>query len=445
MVEQFKMDLVSLLIKRRNIKYFEHFVVFVIVIYAGNTTEFTNAEESWSDPIGMMLPIVSVATLALLKGVRFNQKYFLLLVGFVIYFVATTLYFGQVHPRFFGIYIIRITSVYLVVSALGFRFFEVYEDVLYFLSIIAVVFWVILNIIPTTFIEFLRPFEFSSQGNEKGNVDFNVLFYTIGNYSLFPDSIANIGGFRVIRNAGFCWEPGVFASFVNIAIFSNLIRNRFKLNNNKHLIVFIIAIGSTLSTTGYSLFILLLMFYIYNQKIYKVVWLAPIFTVIAIGLSTLPFMSEKVTSDYDLTTKELVYRSAKYNLPYSPQRFQSLEIDFIDFLEYPITGYGGHMNATWTKKIGANIVTVSGIGELISQFGMVGILFFLSSLWISSKQIILLFNVRGLIFPVLFVLLYAISYSVLSTLMMIIWMIHMASFRKILAIRKFALNNMIET
>jgi hypothetical protein len=438
------MDFARLIIKHRNLLFFEYFAVFVILIYAGNTTKFTNAEENWDHPIGMMLPIVTMAILAFNKGIRFNHKYILLLFGFITYFVATTIYFGQIHPRFFGIYIIKFTEVYIIITALGFRFFKILETVMFYLCIIAIVFWVILNLIPNTFIEFLRPFEFSTQGNVKGNVDFNVLIYTIGNYTLFPDSIVNFGSFPLIRNSGFCWEPGVFASFVNVAIFFNLIRNRFKLRNNKYLIVFIIALASTLSTTGYSLFILLLMFYLYNQSYYKAVWLAPVFAVLAFGLSTLPFMSEKVKSDNKLSTEELVYRSAKYNLPFSPQRFQSLEIDFIDFLNYPITGYGGHMNATWTAKIGANITTISGIGELISQFGLVGIIYFLTSLWISSTNIISLYNIRGTLFPVLFILLYAISYSVLSIFIMTIWMLPLAGFRKTKVIRKFTLNNVIE-
>jgi hypothetical protein len=437
------MDYAGLIVKQRNILIFEYFVVFVFVIYGGNASEFTAAIDNWDNPIGLMLPILSIAGLGFIRGVRFNHKFLILIIGFTIYFAASTLKFGELHPRFFGIYLIKISVAYILISALGFRFFKIYEDILYYLCIIGVSFWIVLNLIPTTFIELLRNFEFSNQGPVRGNVDFNTLIYTISNYADFPDSKINFGGIQLFRNVGFAWEPGVFASFINLAIFFNLIRNKFKLKNNKHLWVFLVALASTFSTTGYSLFILLLLFYLYNQDFVKVIWLVPIVIVSTMFLFTLPFMNEKISSDYKWTTEELVYRSAKYKIAYFPQRFQSLQIDFVDFLNHPIIGYGGHLEAAWTAKMGAKITTISGIGELLSQFGIAGSLFFLFSLWVSSKQIIILFNIRGTIFPFLFVLLYAISYSIFQILVMCIWLLFLSSFLKTEVIRRYTINSIL--
>jgi len=437
------MDYAWLLIKNRRILIFEYFVVFVFIIYAGNATEFVRAIDNWDNPIGLMLPILSIAGLGFIRGVRFNHKFLIFIIGFTIYFAASTLKFGELHPRFFGIFLIKIFVAYILISTLGFRFFKIYEDILYYLCIIGISFWIVLNLIPDTFVEFLRNFEFSNQGPVKGNVDFNTIVYTIGNFEYWSDLGVNFGGITILRNAGYAWEPGVFGSYVNLAIFFNLIRNRFKLNNNKYLWVFLVALASTFSTTGYSLFILLVLFYLYNQDFVKVFWLAPIIVVSTMFVFMLPFMYDKISVDYKWTTEELVYRSAKYNVIHFPQRFQSLEIDFIDFMNHPLIGYGGHLNAAWTAKLGAKITTISGIGELMSQFGIVGTLFFLISLWLSSMQIIKLFNIRGTIFPVLFILLYAISYSVFSILVMCVWLLYLSSFLKNEVIRRYTIQNIL--
>jgi hypothetical protein len=299
-----------------------------------------------------------------------------------------------------------------------------------------------MNVIPSTFIELLRNFEFSSQ-LPGSNVDFNIIVYTVNDFLLIPDSIVNIGGIKIFRNAGFAWEPGVFASLINIAIFFSLIRNRFKLNNNKRLWVFLVALASTFSTTGYSMFVLLVLFYLYNQDFVKVFWLAPIVAVSVIFVFMLPFMYEKITYENQWTIEELVYLSATNHRTYVPQRFQSLQIDFIDFLNHPLIGYGGHGPAAWTAKLGADIPTVSGIGEIMTQFGIVGILFFLISLWASSKQIINLFNIRGTIFPVLFILLFAISYSAFHLFVMWIWLLFLSSFLKTEFIRRYVIYNIL--
>jgi len=426
--------------KNKNILVFEYFAVFIVIFYAGKANLFVIAIESWSNILGLVLPIATIAALGLIKGIHFNYKFLLLILGYFLYTVASAIKFGEFHPRFFAINLIKFTMAFVVIGSLRMRFFRIYEDILYYLCLIAISFWFIQNIIPSIFIESLRNFEFSTQGPIKGNVDFNTIVYTVPNFKLAPDSIMHFGGIPVYRNAGFAWEPGGFASYINLAIFTNLIRNKFNLSGNKHFYVFVLALITTFSTTGYSMFIILILFYIYNQELIKVIWLAPIVVTATVLIFTLPFMSEKITKNKEYSTKELVYYSAKYNNSYSTQRFQSLEIDFIDFLNHPIIGYGGHQAAKWTNQLGAQIFTVSGIGKIMARFGIVGILFFIFSLWQSSKQMLQLFNVRGTIFPVLLILMISISYSLFTILYMCIWMFYLPDVLKVENYRKYAIS-----
>jgi hypothetical protein len=155
-------------------------------------------------------------------------------------------------------------------------------------------------------------------------------------------------------------------------------------------------------------------------------------------------MSEKIANNTEYNTDELIYMSATLNNTYAPQRFQSLQIDFVDFLNSPIIGYGGHLEARWTNQLGANIPTVSGIGNMMAQFGLVGLIFFLVSLWYSSKQIMILYNIKGIIFPVLFILMISISYSVLKILFMSIWLLYVSSFLKTQVIHIYKINELLK-
>ena len=249
------------LLKRNNyILYFEYFVVFLLIFYDGKANIFVLAIENWDNPVGLLLPLVCIGILWYLKDVQFNHKYWLLILGFTIYFIASTINYGELHPRFYGINIINFTITYIVISGMRYNFFKFYEEILFYLCVIAIIFWTVQNIIPVTFIEFLRNFEFSAQPAVKGNVDFNTIVYTVSNFDVAPNMIMHFAGVKIYRNAGFAWEPGAFATYINMAIFINLIRHKFKLRNNRKLWVFIIALATTFSTTGYSMFILFVLF-----------------------------------------------------------------------------------------------------------------------------------------------------------------------------------------
>ncbi|MFW6275047.1 MAG: hypothetical protein ACOC2M_00275 [bacterium] len=378
---------------------FDYFIVFLIIFYAGKATIFVQAIEDWQPIIGLLLPVAAFTAYGFFKNVYFNHRFWLLLIGYTLYFIASTIKFEELHPRFFMINIIYITMAYVAIAGMRYRFFKIYEDFLYILSIIAIVFWVLLNIAPETVTETFSILEFSGQEGPESKIAYNFIVYTVNDYQEIPQYILNFGGIQVFRNSGFAWEPGAFAVYVNIAIFANIVRNRFKLTNKFRLTVLIFALITTFSTTGYMMLVLLLFFYLYNQDLKTMFWVAPLVLTAVIYLFTLPFMAEKIANNMEFNTKELVYNSLKHNAKYQPQRFESLQIDFIDFLNHPIIGYGGHQEARWTNQMGAQISTVSGIGKIMAQYGLVGTLFFIISLWKSSKRIISVFNYQRGNFP----------------------------------------------
>lgn len=360
---------------KKLINILEYISVFIVIFYAGNASVFVRSFENWDNPVGLIIPVIFIGGLGLIKGVRFNHRYFLLIIGFLLYSIASTIKFGEVHPRFMLNIILKITLAYLLISSLRTRFFYLYENILFYLCLIAILFWILHNTLTSPFVSFLEIIEFSNQGPEKGSIRLNTIVFSISNYDLVSDHIIQFGGLQLFRNSGFAWEPGAFSAYVNIAILFNLLRTKFRIKNNIHFIVYTIALATTFSTTGYSLFILLMVFYLYNQDFRKVSILLPIVVMFVVYLFTLPFMADKIAENTEFNTEELVYRSIKNNVQYMPQRFESFQIDFKDFINHPIIGYGGHQEARWTNRLGAHISSISGIGKILAQFGIVGLLF----------------------------------------------------------------------
>ncbi|HBE42607.1 MAG TPA: hypothetical protein DDW27_15670, partial [Bacteroidales bacterium] len=185
------------------------------------------------------------------------------------------------------------------------------------------------------------------------------------------------------------------------------------------------ALVSSQSTTGYLIFIVILLFYYYNkkQKIMILLWPA-VLVLIALAFS-LPFMSDKIVSlireaeMIDIMVEGSIGRESSI----APQRFASFVIAFRDFLANPILGLGGNMEASWTSKIGANVSTITGLGNLLAQHGLVGLLFFALASYKSSSYYARVFNFKGNILFFIIILFISISYGIiLLPLLMSFWM-----------------------
>lgn len=408
--------------KKTNKFSFDYIFAFILIIYAGSATVFVRSLNTWEDLIGLSFIIIITLLYAIHKRTKLNRKVYLLITAFVVYFILLTIKFDALHPRFLGIYLISFLIAFVCISNLGYRFFIIYEDILFYLSLVSIMFWAIMLFIPQQLAHILNLISFSEPA--VGNVQSNIVFFTINAPDIVEISKINIGGLSFFRNSGFAWESGAFAVFINLAMFINLIINRFKLNKNKKLWVMFAALLTTFSTTGYSIFFVLVLFYLnnVNQK-YKVL-LMPIVFLIGFYVFSVSFMTEKIIEASQQNTEQLIEKSILYETSYAPQRITSLVIDFQDFQNNPILGYGGHQEERWTNKLGANIASISGIGKIFSKFGLIGAIFFFVFLIKSSKFLKSIFKFKGWVFPFLIIIMISISYSLIEhPLFMCFWMV----------------------
>lgn len=405
----------------QKISFFEYLYVFMLIIYAGRANEFFNSTSFTENTIGVLIPILLSGILAFKWKIVFNHRFYLLLLFFGVYFVAVSIKFGDIQPSFLLTYYIMFFVVYSAVKSLKFNLFVIYEYFLFLLSIVALFMWVVQIGLggDALYSLFSRSSYLQSISSVSGN-GINAFFY-----SLQPYATTLINNYTIPRNCGFAWEPGSFAIYICLAIFINLFISKNDKNRRLRFWVLTLALISTQSTTGYIIYMLIMTFNIINKKLHTAILLLPVAIVLIVTIFSLPFMKDKIIELISETSRldQLLIDSYGREESATPQRFMSFLITFQDFLNNPVLGIAAHRDESWVYQLGSSISPISGIGFLLSQFGIVGTLFFLVVSIKSSFYFSRYFRYRGrlLLFLVIFAI--SISYTVLLiSLIMIFWM-----------------------
>ncbi|MDZ7634094.1 MAG: hypothetical protein U5L72_06500 [Bacteroidales bacterium] len=361
--------------KSQRITFFEYFFVLVLVIYAGHAIRHVASTSIMDNPVWALLPVILSGVLALKWRIVFNKQIYLLVLGFFIYFFAISVKFNEFRPTYFISFLLLFFTVYVTVKALNINLFRIYESVLYILAIIGLMMWMIQIVLGgDTLFNYLGMLPSIENWSYVSGGGYNAVFYSVQ-----PTTMSVQFDFLPPRNCGFAWEPGGFAVFLALAIFINLFFFQSDRNSRTRFWVLAAALVSSQSTTGYVIFIVIILFYYYNKKEKLIILLWPAVIALIIMAFSLPFMSDKIVSlireaeMIDIMVEGSIGRESSI----APQRFASFLIAFRDFLANPVLGLGGNAEASWTSKIGANVSTITGLGNLLAQHGLVGLLVFI--------------------------------------------------------------------
>ncbi len=400
---------------------FEYFVLFIFIIYAGHANAFTDPLSFTENPIGAFVPAILCGILAVRSRIVFNVRFFLLLFGFGIYFLALTIKYREIHMTFVLTYVYLFFLVYVLVKALGFKLFKIYESVNYYLAILALGFWIIQILLRgDTLYSFIAKIPGMDKFSHVTGEGYNIILYSVQ-----PVVSSILYNFAIPRNCGYAWEPGIFAVYLCLAIFINLFFSGPDEKNKTRFWILVIALATTQSTTGYVIFMIMILTSLFNKQLNIVILVLPVAVIALIYVASLPFMSKKVVNLIDDTKRidQLLEDTYGSETAANPQRFTSLMIALVDFRNNPVLGIGVHSEDSWTYKLGSNISTISGIGNLLAQFGLVGFLFFIILSLQSSFYFSKYFNFHS-VFLFLFIMVFiSISYSIiLLPLVMSFWM-----------------------
>lgn len=385
------------LLDKTKTSWFNYFYVFCIIIYAGKATIFARSLgdiQTVGNAFGMIITLLFYLN----NNIKFNRYYLISLLVFLIYAGATSLNNKMINPRWISQWLIWLTIAYGMCQGLGKKLFILVETVLCHLCVIALVLWILHLFSPSFLEEIVYSFEFSRPYAEDGNVSANMIFYTLGN-----DQGRGLNEYAfILRNSGFAWEPGAFASFICLGLFCNILRTRTRIKNNFARWILLIALLSSQSTTGFMTLIFMLAFWMFVYR--KFGW-GILLIILSLSLFTLPFVSNKLLAEVELMS------SMDTNITGSVGRFYSLQLNYQEFLRHPLLGLGGWSEGTWLKQHGYDIVLISGIGELLSQYGAIMTILFIYLLVNSCKKIkiILSTNLPYILIPTILGMMF--SYS----------------------------------
>lgn len=394
----------------------EFLYLFFLVLLLARSCVFTSNLDPRTNLFGFILYILPAILLVFKYNIRFNKHFWIVFSFLVVWTLLHILQDDIVkYLQYFNIFLAVFVS-YIVIQTFKYKLIPYIEKIITILTAFSSFMWIIMHLVGKKAIESIGVFEPASVTSSASLLFFNTP----------AERYDELGLFGLMRNCGFSWEPGMFASIIVIGIVLNLLiyKNNFK-NTNFYILVF--GLFSTFSTTGYASFaILLIIRYIYYARskakfIFGIILIMPlVFTMLDI-----PFMQEKIQlqleerefSVYDEEAMKAL-ESSDIEGQMTVNRFEGIELDFINFKRNPFIGYGNVDNSYTKTNISELISTSNGIMKEFAQMGFILALLHQICFITSCREINLYHkgNIKYLLYIIYFVV--SISYSLGFTALM---------------------------
>ncbi len=379
----------------------ENIYLIFVIIFSGLGTQFYRSNE------GVIILFIITLLLVIKNNIKISKNFYRIMAIWLAYNVVLTITYREIHPIFAILIPIKLFAAYFLINKFKETLFEKFEKIIFVLTIISLFFyaWQVIDL--NSISKLASSINISGQEKE-GSLNF--ILFTINKKSFIGE----------IRNCGFTWEPGPFSCMLALAIFFNLARTKFNIARNVRFWIFTVALATTQSTTGYlALFVILIWLAINNPtyRRYIVISITIFFLAITYLYFTIPFLQEKILDEY--TQKDaletLIKTSKEQQGQFVPGRFGSFTIDFQDFLNNPILGYGGHPEARWMFKTGAHISPIGGLGNIMAKYGLFGIIFFILILYRSGQFLARYYHYKAAIFWSIVILALAFGFAIAET------------------------------
>lgn len=293
---------------------------------------------------------------------------------------------------FIGIIIIYLISFH--------KFSEIFIKIIIIISIVSWLSWII---IAFDIKSILPPFT-----SIDGRILRNFLFFGVWE---------NFIEYSVFRNAGLWWEPGAFQLFINIAFLFSIVNNTI---NKKKYLIFLITLLTTVSTTGFIIFLMLSFVYFRKYFVLKRSRIIHLIIILFFLFIFLILLSPVLFDKFDINNNGA--------FPSFLSRYYDLNISWNLFLDNFFLGYGfGQLENTIPYRevfINDDLYALStpsgsdGITMFVSQIGILGLLLIIPLLipkyfmhldfinkFIISVSIFIMFNTENFTFTLIFIVL----------------------------------------
>lgn len=216
---------------------------------------------------------------------------------------------------------------FVLLMIMPYNYHKYVIKVILFLSICSFVLWIGVNISPSfhNTIKWLAlnlPLDYIDSSNPLSGNKEQIIIFTY-------EADTSIGG--IIRNAGFCHEPGAYSVALIYAMVFNLFLTRKLLSKTN--VFFIICILTTFSTAGYISFLLIIFVYLLNSTLSRKLVYIPILILAGLFVFSLDFMGDKISEQVDYQT------NVSLDEPTSGRILGARKALYV-LSKYPLTGRG---------------------------------------------------------------------------------------------------------
>ena len=171
------------------------------------------------------------------------------------------------------------------------------------------------------------------------------------------------------RNCAIFWEPGIFASYISIALILLILSNEKKNRKFKYL-VFFLGLISAHSSAGYVLGVMCLLLMLYKNLDDKLSFKTVFAIIFSIAVIVILISYEEILRITGLINNPYIEKLLIDNVLTS-SRFEALAANFVVFLKNPLFGAG--INEVKEKLVLCGDMATSTY--LMSIYGILGILF----------------------------------------------------------------------
>ncbi len=248
---------------------------------------------------------------------------------------------------------------YLLLKLIGPNFPFKLERIIYILTLISLPFFFLEVSLPGFFNNLSPYLNFFTQEEQQHANGWYIFIFMHSGWSEY-------------RNCGFMWEPGAFAFMILLGMTIRFMKyGRIKID--KYIIIYILALLTTISTMGYlALFIIIMAFAIQKKKLLLLPLLLPLLIPIFIEILKLDFLLPKIATYFD----QLDVMYTPDNTTYlKVNRFSYMLLAINQSLTWPF-GFGIVQNKDVLKEYSSDVLGVSTLANILIYWGWLGITVF---------------------------------------------------------------------
>ena len=312
-------------------------LVFFLIVLSGNPLVVYSTEWMYAGYIVVLLFYLCVHNKLVLS--KYVWKW---LIGFVVLFVAQFIFVRTVSLPADINFLAKFIIAYITASLCGENFSKIYTDIMYVICLISLLFFGLHCIhIPIPGLQFDR-------------------YTTIGIWNYITNSSS-------LRNCGMFWEPGAFQGFIMLPFLLYIGKLKwFWQHKRKQIIIFIIALLSTLSTTAYIVAFLYGILILMSSKI-RILYKALVVVIALIGATvayfSLDFLGNKIQDQIETTDTNSTNKA-------NWSRTGALIIEISNLARHPFTGNGFLLESRY-KGLGDKMSGAgNGLAGIINMLGI---------------------------------------------------------------------------